>query len=304
MNPEYTFLWHQLYSAHWHKEGHSALAAQRKGWPLLEVDRKTKMKLEGFTEEATLELGQSAYAVLISYKGGREGEHSLVRKKVWPLPVQCSCLFHWSPMALSPSQGHLGKIVGAKVTVCQIPFEVLHAHLLLTTEIYEVGISPIFVIVETGAQVKFAQHHRKEVKREWGLWKPLEDVPWNSPRDMHILHKRLMWDRTPSPHPLSPRSKEIVETHICQVLIPTQVAMWCFNSLSWVILTRSLWTTDHFLQFVDEYLCLVPFQDLLTFPQLAPSKVRVQSKIFSLQSPFSFVIFYIIWHNDHDGKGK
>lgn len=152
----------------------------------------------------------------------------------------------------------------------------LHAHWLLATKLYEVGIVPISVDVETGAQVKFAQHHRKAVKREWGLWKHLGKCSLGIPLGPCISSiNRLMWDRNPSPHPPNPGSKDIVETPICQVLIPTQVAMWCFSSPSQVILQEALWTTDHFLQFVDEYLSLVQFQDLLTFSQLSPTKARV-----------------------------
>lgn len=104
MDPGFTFLWHQLDSSRRHRKGCSALAAQRKGWPLREVDRKKKMELESFIEKATIELDLSAYAILIRYKWGREGEHSLVRKKVWPPAGQCSCLLHWSAMARLPSQ--------------------------------------------------------------------------------------------------------------------------------------------------------------------------------------------------------
>lgn len=68
MDPGFTFLWHQLDSSRRHRKGCSALAAQRKGWPLREVDRKKKMELESFIEKATIELDLSAYAILIRYK--------------------------------------------------------------------------------------------------------------------------------------------------------------------------------------------------------------------------------------------
>ena len=193
--------------------------------------------------------------------------HSPVRKKVWPPPGQCSCLFHWSPMVLLPSQGQSWK--NSRIQGYHVSDTIWSASCSLATYHKDIWdrYYPRFCGCGNQSSGKICPTSQKGGKKRTGFVEAPRGCPLGNPLGPRISSiNRLLWDRTPSPHPLSPRSKEIVESHIGQVLIPTLLAMWCFNLPSWVILTRSLRTTDHFLQFVDEYLCLVEFQNLLAFP--------------------------------------
>ena len=152
------------------------------------------MELEGFSEQATLELGQSINAIPISYKWAREVEHRPVRSKGGHHQSTVPARFTEVPWHLYLLGATLGTILVTKFTMYQ------WVHI---TSIWSASCSlaarhkavwgrycPHFCGCGNWSSGKICLTSQKGGKERMGFVEaPREMFPWNSPRAMHILHK-------------------------------------------------------------------------------------------------------------------
>ena len=109
---------------------------------------------------------------------------------------------------------------------------------------------------------------------EEGVWEALgERSPWVSPRPCIFSLALLIKIELLVPTIWSQDQRRLHT--LTFVKCSFQEALWCFTSLSQVIPTRSLWTTDCFLQFVSErFQALCNIRVCSIFPQQGSTRAK------------------------------